>query len=162
MAKTLELKLTEGDPAPDFTAPINGGGKISLSDFKGRNVILYFYPRDDTPGCTKEACAFRDDFAAFKKKGAVVLGVSVDSVKSHDKFAEKFKLPFTLVSDEDKKIVQAYGVWGEKSFMGRKYQGTHRVTFLVGPDGRIRKIWPKVKPEEHGEEVLAALDQIVI
>src|SRR5437773_9343880 len=158
MSKAPELKLTEGDLAPDLTAPINGGGKISLSDFKGRNVILYFYPRDDTPGCTKEACAFRDDFAAFKKKGAVVLGVSVDSVKSHDKFAEKFKLPFTLVSDEDKKIVQAYGVWGEKSFMGRKYLGTHRVTFLIGPDGRIKKIWPKVKPEEHAGEVLAALD----
>src|SRR6266496_507009 len=162
MSKAPELKLKEGDPAPGFTAPTNGGGKVSLSDFKGKHVILYFYPRDDTPGCTKEACAFRDQFARFKRKGAVVLGVSVDSVKAHDKFAKKFKLPFALLSDEDKKIVQAYGVWGEKHFMGRKYQGTHRVTFLVGPDGRIRKIWPKVKPEEHGEEVLAALDQIVI
>ena len=158
MSKAPELKLKEGDQAPDFTAPTNGGGKVSLADFKGRHVVLYFYPRDDTPGCTKEACAFRDHFAAFKKKGAVVLGVSVDSVKSHDKFLDKFKLPFTLVADEDKKIVQAYGVWGEKSFMGRKYQGTHRVTFLIGSDGRIKKIWPQVKPEEHAEEVLAALE----
>jgi peroxiredoxin Q/BCP len=131
--------------------------KISLADFKGKNVILYFYPKDDTPGCTKEACAFRDHFADFRKKGAVVLGVSTDPVKSHDKFAEKFKLPFTLLADEDKKIVEAYGVWGEKSFMGRKYLGTHRVTFLIGRDGRIKKIWPQVKPEEHAAEVLAAL-----
>ncbi|MCX6927532.1 MAG: thioredoxin-dependent thiol peroxidase [Verrucomicrobia bacterium] len=157
MAKEIELKLKEGDLAPSFTAVTNGGGKVSLSDFKGKNVILYFYPRDDTPGCTKEACAFRDEFAEFKKKGAVVLGVSTDTAKSHDKFAEKFKLPFTLVSDDDKQIVQAYGVWGEKSFMGRKYQGTHRVTFLIGPDGRIRKVWPVVKPAEHAREILAAL-----
>ena len=158
MSKAPELKLKEGDKAPEFTAPTNAGGRISLADFKGKHVVLYFYPRDDTPGCTKEACAFRDHFAAFKKKGAVVLGVSVDSAKAHDKFAEKFKLPFTLVADEDKKIVQAYGVWGEKSFMGRKYLGTHRVTFLIGSDGRIKKIWPQVKPEEHAEEVLAALE----
>ncbi len=158
MSKVPELKLKEGEKAPDFTAPANGGGKVSLADFKGKNVVLYFYPKDDTPGCTKEACAFRDGFAAFKRNGAVVLGVSVDSAKSHDKFAEKFKLPFALVSDEAKKIVQAYGVWGEKSFMGRKYLGTHRVTFLIGPDGRIKKIWPKVKPEEHIEEVLAAFE----
>ena len=149
--------MKEGDIAPEFSAATNGGGKISLADFKGRNVILYFYPRDDTPGCTKEACAFRNQFSEFKKRGAVVLGVSTDPVKSHDKFAVKFKLPFTLLADEDKKIVTAYGVWGEKSFMGRKYMGTHRVTFLIGPDGRIKKIWPRVKPEEHAAEVLAAL-----
>ncbi len=157
MTKDIELKLKAGDVAPDFSAATNGGGEVSLADYKGRNVVLYFYPRDDTPGCTKEACAFRDHFADFKKCGAVVLGVSTDPAKSHDKFVEKFKLPFTLLTDEDKKIVSAYGVWGEKSFMGRKYQGTHRVTFLIGPDGRIKKIWPKVKPEEHAEEVLAAL-----
>ncbi|MGN6642506.1 MAG: thioredoxin-dependent thiol peroxidase [Verrucomicrobiota bacterium] len=157
MAKAIELKLKEGDPAPEFNVATSGGGRVSLADFKGKNVILYFYPKDDTPGCTKEACAFRDDFAAFKKKGAVVLGVSTDSVKAHDKFVEKFKLPFTLLADEEKKIVQAYGVWGEKSFMGRKYMGTNRVTFLIGPDGRIKKIWPTVKPEEHAAEVLAAL-----
>lgn len=157
MATTPELKLKEGDPAPDFNAPTSGGGRASLADFKGKNVILYFYPRDDTPGCTKEACAFRDHFADFQKKGAVVLGVSIDPVKSHDKFIKKFKLPFTLLADEEKKIVEAYGVWGQKSFMGRKYMGTHRVTFLIGSDGRIKKIWPTVKPEEHAEEVLAAL-----
>jgi peroxiredoxin Q/BCP len=157
MAKAPGLKLKEGDVAPEFAAATSGGGKTSLSDFKGKNVILYFYPRDDTPGCTKEACAFRDHFADFKKKGAVVLGVSTDPVKSHDKFVEKYKLPFTLLADEDKKIVEAYGVWGQKSFMGRKYMGTHRVTFLIGPDGRIKKIWPEVKPAEHPAEVLAAI-----
>ena len=157
MGKEVQLKLKEGDAAPEFSANTNGGGKMSLAELRGNNVILYFYPRDDTPGCTKEACAFRDHFADFRKKGAVVLGVSTDPVKSHDKFAEKFKLPFTLLADGDKKIVEAYGVWGEKSFMGRKYLGTHRVTFLIGPDGRIKKIWPQVKPEEHAAEVLAAL-----
>lgn len=157
MAKAPELKLKEGDPAPAFTVSTNGGATVSLADFTGRNVILYFYPKDDTPGCTKEACAFRDFFAEFEKKGAVVLGVSTDPVKSHDKFVKKFNLPFTLLADEDRKIVEAYGVWGMKSFMGRKYLGTHRVTFLIGPDGRIKKIWPTVKPEEHPKEVLAAL-----
>ena len=160
MAKELGLKLKEGDKAPEFTAAISGGSHVSLSDFKGRHVILYFYPKDDTPGCTKEACGFRDHFASFKKKGAVVLGVSTDPVKAHDKFVEKFKLPFALLADEDKTIVQAYGVWGEKSFMGRKYLGVHRVTFLIGPDGRIRKIWPKVKPDEHAAEVLTALQAL--
>ena len=157
MAKELELKLKAGDVAPDFSVASNGGGKVSLADFKGKPVILYFYPKDDTPGCTKEACAFRDGFAEFKKRGAVVLGVSTDPVKSHDKFVEKFKLPFTLLADVDKRIVTAYGVWGEKSFMGRKYLGTHRVTFLIGPDGRIKKIWPQVKPDGHAAEVLAEL-----
>lgn len=157
MGQEPELKLKEGDEAPAFTSATNGGGKVSLSDFRGRNVILFFYPRDDTPGCTKEACAFRDHYAEFRKKGAVVLGVSVDPPKSHDKFIEKFRLPFTLLADEDKKIVEAYGVWGQKSFLGRKYMGTHRVTFLIGPGGRIEKIWPKVKPDEHAKEVLAAL-----
>ena len=157
MANELKLKLREGDAAPDFTASTNGGGTVSLAELRGRSVILYFYPRDDTPGCTKEACAFRDHFSDFKKKGAVVFGVSTDSVKSHDKFVTKFKLPFTLLADEDHKIVEAYGVWGQKSFMGRKYMGTHRVTFLIGPDGRIKKIWPLVKPAEHAAEVLAAI-----
>ena len=152
-----ELKLKEGDAAPAFTASANGGQTVSLADFRGRPVILYFYPKDDTPGCTKEACAFRDAFADFTARGAVVLGVSADPVKSHDKFVQKFKLPFLLLADEDKRIVDAYGVWGEKTFMGRRYQGIHRVTFLIGGDGRIRKIWPKVKPDEHAAEVLGAL-----
>ncbi len=157
MATELKLKLNEGDPAPLFTSQTNGSGSVALGELKGKNVILYFYPKDDTPGCTKEACAFRDHFGAFKKKGAIVLGVSVDPVKAHDKFVEKFKLPFPLLADVDKKIVEAYGVWGQKTFMGRKYMGIHRVTFLIGPDGKIKKIWPKVKPEEHAAEVLAAL-----
>jgi len=157
MAAELKLQLQEGDKAPNFSAETNGGGSVKLADYKGKNVILYFYPKDDTPGCTKEACAFRDHFAAFKQKGAVVLGVSVDPVKAHDKFVEKYKLPFTLLADVDKKIVEAYGVWGQKVFMGRKYLGVHRVTFLIGPDGKIKKIWPKVKPDEHAAEVLATL-----
>ena len=157
MAKVPELKLKEGDKAPEFSAPTSGGGHLALSELKGKDVILYFYPKDNTPGCNKEACGFRDHFADFKKRGAVVLGVSTDPVKSHDKFVEKFKLPFTLLADEEHKIVEAYGVWGQKTFMGRKYLGTHRVTFLIGPDGTIKKIWPIVKPEEHAAEVLAQL-----
>jgi thioredoxin-dependent peroxiredoxin len=157
MANELQLPLKEGDPAPEFTAATNGGGEVSLSDFAGRNVILYFYPKDNTPGCNKEACSFRDAWDEFKEKGAVVLGVSTDAVRSHDKFVEKFKLPFTLLADDQKKIVNAYGVYGPKTFMGVKYHGTSRVTFLIGPDGKIKKIWPKVSPANHAQEVLAAL-----
>jgi peroxiredoxin Q/BCP len=157
MANAFEPRLKEGDAAPSFTAVTQDGTTVSLDDFKGRNVVLYFYPRDNTPGCTKEACAFRDEFGALQKRGAVVLGVSTDSEKKHAKFAEKYTLPFLLLADEEKKIVQAYGVWGQKTFLGRKYMGTHRVTFLIGPDGRIRKIWPIVKPAEHAREVLAAI-----
>jgi thioredoxin-dependent peroxiredoxin len=152
-----QLKLSEGDPAPNFTAPTNGGGTVSLKDFKGKYLVLYFYPKDDTPGCTKEACGFRDAYRDFEKAGAVVLGVSTDSVKKHDKFVEKFQLPFPLLADEDKSIVEAYGVWGKKKFMGREYMGTNRVTFLIDPKGKIKKIWPTVKPEEHAAEVLAAI-----
>ena len=159
MAKEIQLKLKEGDVAPSFTVDANGGGKISLADFIGKNVILYFYPRDDTPGCTKEACGFRDHFSELKKQGAIILGVSTDPVKSHDKFVKKFELPFPLLADVDKKIVTDYGVWGEKSFMGRKYMGTNRVTFLIGPDGTIKKIWPAVKPEQHVSEILGYLSQ---
>jgi len=157
MTKELQLSLKEGDDAPQFTANTNGGNQVSLADFKGKHVILYFYPKDNTPGCTVEACAFRDHCEQFGRKDAVVLGVSIDPVKSHDKFVDKFNLPFLLLADEDQKIVQAYGVWGEKTFMGRTFMGTNRVTFLIGPDGKIRKIWPKVKPAEHVAEVLAAL-----
>lgn len=157
MANEPLLALKEGDLAPAFTVHASGGSRISLADYLGQHVVLYFYPRDDTPGCTKEACGFRDGFTAFKGKNAVVLGVSVDPVKSHDKFVEKYKLPFTLLADEDKKIVEAYGVWGQKSFLGKKYMGIHRVTFLIAPDGRIKKIWLKVKPAEHAAQVLAAI-----
>ncbi len=152
----LELKLKEGDPAPAFTAPTNGGGTVSLADLRGKNVVLFFYPKDNTPGCTVEACGMRDNYDELKKR-AVVLGVSTDSVKSHDKFVEKFKLPYPLLADADKKIVEAYGVYGPKKFMGVKYMGTSRVTFLIGPDGKILKIWPKVKPMGHAAEVLTAL-----
>jgi peroxiredoxin Q/BCP len=158
VAKAPELKLKAGDKAPDFTASTQDGQKVSLSGFKGKHVVLYFYPRDDTPGCTKEACAFRDEFAEFKKKGAVVLGVSTDPAKSHAKFAQKYKLPFTLLADEDKHIVQAYGAWGQKSFLGRKYMGIFRVTFLIGPDGTIKQVWPLVQPAEHPAEVLKAIE----
>jgi thioredoxin-dependent peroxiredoxin len=157
MATELKLKLKEGDKAPEFSAPTNGGGTVSLKDFKGKYLVLYFYPKDDTPGCTKEACGFRDAYQDFEKAGAVVLGVSTDSVKKHDKFVEKFQLPFPLLADEDKSIVEAYGVWGKKKFMGREYMGTNRVTFLIDPKGKIKKIWPTVKPEEHAAEVLAAI-----
>lgn len=157
MAQALKLKLKVGDPAPDFAAPAHTGETVSRAQFRGKQaVVLYFYPKDDTPGCTREACAFRDAWAALQKAGVAVLGVSTDPVKSHAKFAEKYQLPFPLLADEDRKIVTAYGVWGEKTFRGRKYQGTHRVTFLIGKDGRIRHIWDKVKPETHAAEVLAA------
>ncbi|HXC35150.1 MAG TPA: thioredoxin-dependent thiol peroxidase, partial [Candidatus Acidoferrales bacterium] len=131
--KRVDLK--EGDKAPDFLAMATGGQEMSLSDFKGKNLVLYFYPKDDTPGCTKEACGFRDHFAEIKKRGAQILGVSKDPAKSHRKFTDKFDLPFPLLSDEDHKIAEAYGVWGEKKFMGRTYMGMHRVTFLIGGDG---------------------------
>jgi peroxiredoxin Q/BCP len=157
MTTLFEIKLKEGDAAPNFKARTQGDRQVSLSDFMGKPVVLYFYPRDNTPGCTKEACSFRDEFSALKKKGAVVIGVSTDSVKSHGKFAAKYKLPFILVADENKEIANAYGVWGPKSFMGMKFVGMHRVTFLIGADGKIKKIWPKVKPAEHADEVLAAL-----
>ena len=146
-----------GDLAPTFTTTATDGSTIRLGDFAGKWVVLYFYPKDDTPGCTKEACGFRDVYAQLQEKGAVVLGVSADSAKSHAKFTEKFQLPFPLLADEAREIVQAYGVWGEKTFMGRKYFGIHRDTFLIAPDGRVKVVWPKVKPEEHAAEVLAAL-----
>lgn len=157
MGKAVELKLKEGDKAPEFSAPTQDGSIVSLKGLKGQPVVLYFYPKDDTPGCTKEACAFRDAYSDFQKAGAAVLGVSVDPEKAHKKFADKFQLPFPLLADTEKKIVEAYGVWGEKTFMGRKYLGTHRVTFLIDGKGRIAKIWPEVKPEKHAAEVLAEL-----
>jgi peroxiredoxin Q/BCP len=160
MAKAIELRLKEGDRAPEFAATTNAGEKLSLEQLKGNPVVLYFYPKDDTPGCTKQACGIRDAYSEFKKAGAVVLGVSPDPVKSHVRFINKFELPFTLLADEDKAIANAYGVWGEKSFMGRKYMGNHRVTFLIDANGRIAKIWPAVKPETHAEEVLAAMREL--
>ena len=157
MAKAPELTLKPGDAAPDFDAVTTDGGRVRLSALQGKHVVLYFYPKDDTPGCTKEACAFRDSHAGFTAAGAVVYGVSADSVKSHVRFTGKFGLPFPLIADEEKKVIQAYGAWGPKTFMGRKYDGIHRVTFHIRPDGRIGHVWPQVKPEGHAAEVLAAI-----
>lgn len=154
MPTKAPITLKPGDTAPDFTANDQNGAAITLSKFQGQHVLLYFYPKDNTPGCTKEACAFRDQFADFKKHKIAVLGISPDSVKSHEKFASKFSLPFTLVADPDKEIVQAYGVWGEKQFMGRTFDGTFRASFLIDPNGKIQEIWPKVKPEAHPAQVL--------
>jgi peroxiredoxin Q/BCP len=156
MPNEIELPVKEGDVAPLFSAPTGEGPIVALADLRGKNVVLYFYPRDNTPACTIEACQFRDQFDDFKKHGIVVLGVSADSAVSHEKFAKRFRLPFVLLVDEDKTIARAYGAWGEKSFLGRKFMGMRRITFLIGPDGRIRKIWRKVKPPQHAAEVLAA------
>jgi peroxiredoxin Q/BCP len=136
-------------------------GKVhNLADYKGQWVLMYFYPKDDTPGCTKQACAIRDDFPAFKKLGLTVFGVSADSVKSHAKFVEKYELPFTLLADEDKKVVEQYGVWGKKKFMGREYMGIARTSFLINPEGVIAKVYENVKPDLHAEMVLSDLKEL--
>lgn len=146
-----------GKKAPDFTLLNQDGKKISLKDFKGKKIVLYFYPKDNTSGCTKEACSFRDDFPKFKKTDAVILGVSPDSVSSHKKFAEKYDLPFNLLADEDKKIVQLYDVWKEKSMYGKKYMGVERTTYIIDEEGKIKKIFNKVKVDGHNVEVMEAL-----
>lgn len=151
--------LKEGDKAPDFKAKDQDGKTVKLKDLKGSRVVLYFYPKDDTPGCTKEACSFRDNYSVFEKKDIKVLGISIDDEKSHRKFIEKFDLPFILLADTDKKIVEDYGVWGEKSMYGRKYMGTHRKTFLIDEKGKIVKIFDKVKVAEHADEVLKAFGE---
>ncbi|MEZ5363741.1 MAG: thioredoxin-dependent thiol peroxidase [Bryobacterales bacterium] len=149
--------LKPGDKAPDFTAPVDGGGTISLKKLKGKKVVLYFYPKDNTSGCTTEACDFRDNAAEIDAKDAVVLGVSPDSVKSHDKFKEKYELPFTLIADEDHAIAEAYGVWQEKSMYGRKYMGIVRSTFLIDEKGKITEVYDKVKVKGHVADVLSKL-----
>jgi peroxiredoxin Q/BCP len=149
------MPLTLGDIAPDFTLPDAHGNLISLADFRGQRVVLYFYPRDNTPGCTKEACGFRDVYANYQSNNTIILGISLDDAKSHAKFATKFQLPFPLLSDEDGKVATAYDSYGLKKFMGKEYMGVTRNTFIIGPDGRIEKIYLKVKPEHHAEEVLA-------
>jgi thioredoxin-dependent peroxiredoxin len=150
------MSLKVGDKAPDFTLPTDGGGSISLKELKGKTVVLYFYPRDDTPGCTAEACAFRDSLPDFSKVEAEVVGISRDSVASHDKFKKKFKLPFPLASDEDGNVTEAYGVCVEKSMYGKKYMGIERATFLIDGKGVILDIWRKVKVDGHTDEVLKA------
>jgi peroxiredoxin Q/BCP len=154
MAELLEV----GAKAPSFSTIDQNGEKVKLGDFKGRPVVLFFYPKDDTPGCTREACGFRDAYAEIREAGAEVLGVSVDGQASHKKFAEKFDLPYRLLVDDEKKIVEDYGVWGEKKNYGKTYMGTHRVTYVVDGNGKIAAVYPKVKPDEHAAEILAFVD----
>ena len=147
--------LAPGTPAPDFNVKNQDGDNVSLSEFKGKKVILYFYPKDNTPGCTKEACNLRDNHSALTEQGFVVLGVSADSEKSHQKFIAKFDLPFALLSDTEHEILNKYNVWGEKSMYGRKYEGIHRVTYIIDEEGKIEHVIPKVKTGDHTAQVLA-------
>jgi len=150
--------IKEGTIAPAFTAKDANGETVRLKDLRGQKVALYFYPKDDTPGCTKEACSFRDAFTDFKKRNIRVLGVSTDGEASHKKFVAKYKLPFTLLSDPEHSIADAYGVYGEKKFMGRTYMGVKRITFLIDEKGKVKKVFEKVKPDEHAQEVLEAFE----
>jgi peroxiredoxin Q/BCP len=153
--------ISIGKKAPEFSLSDQTDTSRSLSDYRGKWVLLYFYPKDDTPGCTVEACTLRDNLPKFKTKKLEVLGVSKDSVESHKKFAAKYKLPFTLLADPEKKVMDAYGAWGKKKFMGREYMGTLRISFLIDPKGIVRKVYPKVKPPAHAQEVLADLDSFL-
>lgn len=150
------MSLDVGDKAPDFTLPTDGGGTIQLSDLRGRNVVIYFYPKDDTPGCTKEACAFNDALPDFSGLDAEIVGISKDSPKKHDKFKEKYGLNFTLAADEDTEVIQTFGSWVEKSMYGRQYMGVDRSTFLIDKEGVVRGVWRKVKVPGHVDEVLEA------
>jgi len=153
------LNVNINDKAPEFTLPDQNGKEISLKDFRGKYVVLYFYPRADTPGCTVEACEFRDSYRKIQNNGAVILGISPDQPKAQKKFEEKYSLPFTLLGDADKKVGNAFGVIQEKNMYGKKVMGVARTTFIIGPDGKIKHIFQKVKPEGHAEEVLAYLKQ---
>ncbi|HXE59037.1 MAG TPA: thioredoxin-dependent thiol peroxidase [Gemmatimonadales bacterium] len=153
-------KLRPGDPAPDFTLPADDGGTVSLRDLRGKRVVLYFYPKDDTPGCTTEACELRDRWEAVTARGAVVLGVSPDGVASHQRFRRKHGLPFRLLADEDHRVAEAYGAWGEKSMYGRTYQGILRTTFIIDEAGRIARVFERVRPKGHAAAVVAALDAL--
>ena len=154
------MTLSPGNAAPGFSLADQNGNVHTLAQYTGKWVLVYFYPRDDTPGCTKEACALRDNFPEFEKLDIVVVGISTDSVKSHDKFAKKYELPFTLLADESKEVVESYGVWGPKKFMGREFLGTHRTSFLIDPDGKVAKVYEKVKPDAHAAHVLADLAEL--
>jgi thioredoxin-dependent peroxiredoxin len=149
--------VTEGQPAPDFTATTDAGETVTLSEFRGRPVVLYFYPKDDTPGCTAQACGIRDAYGEFERAGAVVLGISPDDEASHVKFKEKYGLPFTLLADPEHEIADRYGVWREKRYQGRTYWGVNRTTFLIAPDGTLAQVLPDVKPDTHADDVLTAL-----
>jgi thioredoxin-dependent peroxiredoxin len=151
------MPISAGIPAPEFSLPDETNTVRRLADYRGRPVVLYFYPKDDTPGCTTEACSFRDDYSAYINADVVILGVSPDSPKSHAKFKEKFSLPFPLLADEGHKICDVYGVWGPKKFMGREYDGVFRTTFLIDKNGRIARVFENVKPADHNAEVLAAV-----
>jgi thioredoxin-dependent peroxiredoxin len=151
------MPISANQPAPEFTLPDETGTPRSLADYRGQPVVLYFYPKDDTPGCTKEACNFRDDYAIYRENGIVILGVSPDTAKSHTKFKNKFSLPFTLLADEGHLVANAYGVWGPKKMMGKEYEGILRTTFLISPDGMILKVFENVKPDGHSKEVFEAL-----
>jgi len=152
--------LEVGQIAPDFSLQDQEGQTRSLADARGRWVVVYFYPKDDTPGCTKEACAFRDGLPRFEGLNAVVWGVSADDEKAHRKFADKFGLNFPLLVDPDKSMLEAYGAWVEKSMYGKRYMGVQRITYLIDPEGKVARVWPKVKPEEHAEEVATALAEL--
>jgi len=149
--------VEEGKPAPDFELKSDSGESIKLSALRGKQVVLYFYPKDDTPGCTTQACGIRDAYSEFEQAGAVVLGVSPDDERSQVKFKEKFDLPFTLLADEEHQVAEAYGVWAEKKYMGRTYMGVERSTFVIGADGNVKKVMHKVKPDTHADDVLATL-----
>jgi peroxiredoxin Q/BCP len=153
-----ETTLKVGAKAPAFGLKDAKGDTVKLSDFKGQKVVLYFYPKDDTPGCTKEACGFRDEFAQLKKRSVVVLGISTDSQKAHQKFTDKYLLPFTLLSDPEHEVIEKYGAWVEKSLYGRKYMGIARITYIIDEAGKIAHAFPKVKPDSHAAEVIAAID----
>ncbi len=151
--------LEAGTKAPEFELMDNQGKVHKLSDYRGQTIVVYFYPKDNTPGCTKEACSFRDSYADFRKAGVEVIGISPDSEQSHTKFIDKYELPFTLLSDPDHKVSEAYGVWGIKKNYGREYEGIYRTTFIIGPEGNIKKVFKNVKPSEHSLEVLAAIKE---
>ena len=159
MSKAASASLKIGQKAPDFTVLNDAGEKVKLSELKGKKVVLYFYPKDDTPGCTVEACAFRDGIEEIKKRGAIVLGVSIDSVESHKKFKSKFDLNFPLLADTEKKLAEAYGTWKEKSMYGKKYMGIERTTFIIDEQGKISHVFPKVKVQDHYDEVLEGLEE---
>ena len=154
------MPINSGIPAPEISLPDENGTTRSLSDYLGKAVVLYFYPKDDTPGCTKEACNFRDDYSAYKDADVVILGVSPDNSKSHTKFKEKYDLPFPLLADEGHKVCDLYGVWGPKKFMGREYEGVHRTTFLIDKNGKIAMVFEKVKPADHSTEILKAIKNL--
>lgn len=151
------MPIQAGIKAPDFELQDENGQLRKLSDFLGKPVVLYFYPKDDTPGCTTEACSFRDGYGEYQRNGVTILGISPDSSKSHKKFQEKYALPFSLLADTDHKVCETYEVWGRKKFMGREYDGVFRTTFVIGADGVLRKVFENVKPDGHAQEVLAAL-----